>query len=86
MPPALHLAGDAEALVEDLYRGVQLPQSWVDRLTEELEVAIVVRQAGASDHRVVLTEMLASSLMSEESSCRPSTRTPSRRTPSRSIS
>ena len=31
------LAGDAEALVEDLYRQIQLPRAWVRRLTEELE-------------------------------------------------
>jgi site-specific DNA recombinase len=53
------LAGDAEALVEDLYRQIQLPPSWVDRLTEELEAEIVERQAEASQRRVVLTKMLA---------------------------
>jgi hypothetical protein len=53
------LAGDAEALVEDLYRRIQLPHSWVVRLTEELEAEIVERQAEASEHRVVLTKKLA---------------------------
>jgi site-specific DNA recombinase len=53
------LAGDAEALVEDLYRRVQLPPSWVHRLTEELEAEIVERQAEASERRVVLTKTLA---------------------------
>jgi hypothetical protein len=53
------LAGDAEALVEDLYRRVQLPESWVDRLTEELEGEIVERQAEASERRVVLTKTLS---------------------------
>jgi site-specific DNA recombinase len=51
------LAGDAEALVEDLYRRIQLP--WVSRLTEELEAEIVERQAEASERRVVLTKTLA---------------------------
>jgi DNA invertase Pin-like site-specific DNA recombinase len=53
------LAGDAETLVEDLYREIQLPPSWVSRLTEELEAEIVDRQAEASERRVVLTKMLA---------------------------
>ena len=53
------LAGDAEVLVEDLYRRVQLPPSWVSRLTEELEAEIVERQAEASERRVVLTKTLA---------------------------
>jgi DNA invertase Pin-like site-specific DNA recombinase len=53
------LAGDAEAIVEDLYRRIQLPHSWVSRLTEELEAEIVERQAEASERRVVLTRMLA---------------------------
>jgi site-specific DNA recombinase len=53
------LAGNAEALVEDLYRRIQLPPSWVSRLTEELEPEIVERQAEASERRVVLTNMLA---------------------------
>jgi site-specific DNA recombinase len=53
------LAGDAEALVEDLYRQIQLPRSWVRRLTEELEAEIVERQAEASERRVLLTKTLA---------------------------
>jgi site-specific DNA recombinase len=53
------LAGDTEALVEDLYRRVQLPASWVERLTVELEAEIVERQAEASERRVVLTKALA---------------------------
>jgi site-specific DNA recombinase len=53
------LAGDAEALVEDLYRRIQLPASWVSRLTEEMEAEIVDRQAEASERRVVLTRSLA---------------------------
>lgn len=53
------LAGDVEAIVQDLYRRIQLPHSWVSRLTEELEAEIVERQAEASERRVVLTRMLA---------------------------
>ena len=49
------LASDAEALIEDLYRRIQLPPSWVGRLTEELEAEIVERQAEASERRIVLT-------------------------------
>ena len=45
--------------MEDLYGRIQLPPSWVRRLTEELEVEIVDRQAEASERRVVLTKMLA---------------------------
>lgn len=53
------LAGEAEAAVEDLYCRVQLPASWVQKLTEELEAEIVERQAEASEGRVVLTKKLA---------------------------
>ena len=53
------LAGDAEGLVEDLYRRVQLPATWVERLTEELDAEIVGRQAEASERRVLLTKTLA---------------------------
>ena len=53
------LAGDAEGFVEDLYRRIQLPPSWVSRLTEELEAEIVERQTEASERRVLLTRTLA---------------------------
>lgn len=59
MPSALHPSVDAEALVEDLYRRIQLPPPWVRRLTEELEDEIVERQAEASERRVVLTKTLS---------------------------
>jgi hypothetical protein len=36
------------ALVEDLYRRVQLPPSWVSRLTEELEALVRPRTAAGS--------------------------------------
>jgi len=45
--------------VEELYRRIELPPSWVDRLTEELEAEIIERQAEASERRVVLTRSLA---------------------------
>jgi site-specific DNA recombinase len=45
--------------VEELYRRIEVPPSWVDRLTEELEAEIIERQAEASERRVVLTRSLA---------------------------
>ena len=53
------LAGDAEALVEEVYRRVQLPPSWVERLTMELETEIEERQAEAAERRAALTKKLA---------------------------
>jgi site-specific DNA recombinase len=53
------LASDAEPLVEDLYQQIQLPVSWVNRLTEELEAEAVERQTDASERRVVPTRTLA---------------------------
>jgi hypothetical protein len=53
------MAGDPELLVEDFYRRIQLPRSWVSCLTEELEAEIVERQAEASERRVLLTRSLA---------------------------
>lgn len=52
-------AADAERLVEKLYRRVQLPASWVARLTEELESEVVERQTEASEQRVVLSKKLS---------------------------
>jgi len=45
--------------VQDLYRRLQLPPSWTEKLTEEMEAEIVERQAEASEGRVVLTKKLA---------------------------
>jgi len=45
--------------VEDLYRRIQLPPSWVSRLTEELKAEIVGRQVEASERQVLLTKKLA---------------------------
>jgi site-specific DNA recombinase len=53
------LAGDAEALVEDVYRRVQLPSSWVEQLTAELEAEIAERQAESMERRTAFTKKLA---------------------------
>ncbi|CAN5620734.1 hypothetical protein BH24ACT26_BH24ACT26_15880 [soil metagenome] len=53
------MACDAEQGVEDLYRKIQLPEEWVERLTGELEDEIVERQATAGELRVTLTKRLA---------------------------
>jgi site-specific DNA recombinase len=53
------VAKGAEPLVVDLYRRIQLPTSWVSRLTEELEAEIVERQTEASERLVLLTRTLA---------------------------
>jgi site-specific DNA recombinase len=53
------VACDAEQGVEDLYRKLQLPEDWVERLTKELEEEIVERQAAAGELRVTLTKRLA---------------------------
>lgn len=53
------LADDAELLVEKLYLKIELPETWVQRLTEELEEEIVARQADASERRVALTKKLS---------------------------
>lgn len=46
-------------MVEELYRKVQLPDEWVDRLTQELEEEIVEHQATAADMRVAHTNRLS---------------------------
>ena len=66
--------------MEDLYRRIQLPDSWVDRLTAELEAEIVERQAEASERRVVLTKTLARLGEERGKLLRRSTRTRSRST------
>ena len=52
-------AEQAEELVEELYRAIQLPPSWVEQLTVELEEEIVSRQSEASGRRVALAKKLA---------------------------
>ena len=53
------VAGDAEALVEDVYRQVELPTSWVEQLTAEMEAEIAERRAESMERRAALTKMLA---------------------------
>ena len=53
------IACDAETGVEDLYKKIQLPEEWVERLTGELEDEIVERQATAGELRVALIKRLA---------------------------
>ncbi len=53
------MAVDAERAVEGLYRRVQLPGGWVQRLTRELGEEIVERQASPAGLRVVQTKKLA---------------------------
>jgi site-specific DNA recombinase len=53
------LAGDAEAFVEDVYRRVQLPSSWVEQLTGEMEAEIAERRAESMERRTALTKRLA---------------------------
>lgn len=53
------MACDAETGVEDLYKKVQLPQEWVERLTHEFEEEIVERQTTSGELRVTLTKRVA---------------------------
>lgn len=53
------MAIDTEELVEDLYKRIQLPSEWVERLEQELEDEILDRQTVAAELRVPLTKNLA---------------------------
>lgn len=53
------MADEAEKMVEQLYKRVQLPEEWTLRLNTELEEEIVERQAIASELRVHLTRRLS---------------------------
>jgi DNA invertase Pin-like site-specific DNA recombinase len=53
------LAGDAEALVEDVYRRMQLPSSWVEQLAAEMEAEVAERRAESMERRTTLTKKLA---------------------------
>src|SRR6266545_3203800 len=53
------MAADVEVLVEDVYGRVQLPSSWVERLTAELEAEIADRQAETAERQTALTKKLA---------------------------
>jgi len=52
-------ADDLEAQVEDLYRRIQLPESWAERLREEMAAEITERQAADVAQRELLTGQLA---------------------------
>jgi site-specific DNA recombinase len=53
------LAGDAEALVEDVYRRVQLPASWMQQVAAEMEAEIAQRRAESMERQAALTKKLA---------------------------
>ena len=48
-------ADDLEAQVEDRYRRIQLPESWAERLREEIAAEITERHAADAAQRVLLT-------------------------------
>jgi len=52
-------ADDLEAQVEDLYGRIQLPESWAERLREEMAAEIEERQASDAAQRNLLTDRLA---------------------------
>jgi len=52
-------ADDLEAQVEDLYRRIQLPESWAERLREGMAVEIEERQSANTARRALLTGRLA---------------------------
>ncbi|MDA8283976.1 MAG: recombinase zinc beta ribbon domain-containing protein [Actinomycetota bacterium] len=53
------VADDLEAQVEHLYRRIQLPESWAERLREEMAAEIEERQASDVAQRALLTSQLA---------------------------
>jgi DNA invertase Pin-like site-specific DNA recombinase len=52
-------ADDLEAQVEDLYRRIQLPESWAERLREEMAAEITERQQSDAAQRELLSRQLA---------------------------
>jgi site-specific DNA recombinase len=52
-------ADDLEAQVEDLYTSIQLPESWAERLRDEIDAEIVERQRADAAQRELLTRRLA---------------------------
>jgi len=52
-------ADDLEAQVEDLYRRIELPESWAERLREEMAAEIEERQASDAAQRNLLIDRLA---------------------------
>ena len=51
-------AEDLEDQVEDLYKRIQLPTAWADRLREEMQAEIIDRQAADAAQRELLTRRL----------------------------
>ncbi|MHB1987904.1 MAG: recombinase zinc ribbon domain-containing protein [Acidimicrobiales bacterium] len=52
------VADDLEAQVEDLYRRIQLPESWAERLREEMAAEIEERQTADTAQGQLLTSQL----------------------------
>ena len=52
-------AADLEAQVEDLYARIQLPESWAERLKEEMAAEVIERQRADAAQRELLTRRLA---------------------------
>ncbi len=52
-------ADDLEAQGEDLYRRIQLPESWAERLREEIAAEIEERQAANAAQRELFADQLA---------------------------
>ena len=52
-------ADDLEAQVEDLYARIQLPESWAERLREELAAEVIERQRDDAAQRELITHRLA---------------------------
>ncbi|MDA8039375.1 MAG: recombinase family protein [Actinomycetota bacterium] len=52
-------ADDLESQVEDLYRRIQLPESWAERLREEMAAEIEERQTADAAQRELFTDRLA---------------------------
>nr|MDA8359777.1 hypothetical protein [Actinomycetota bacterium] len=52
-------AADLEAQVEELYSRIELPDSWAQRLREEMDAEVIERQAADAAQRELLTRRLA---------------------------
>ena len=47
---------DLEAQIEELYRRIQLPEPWAERLREEMATEMTERQAADAGQRALLTK------------------------------
>ena len=52
-------ADDLEAQVEGLYQRIQLPESWAERLREEMAAEVIERQRADAAKRELLIRRLA---------------------------